>query len=270
MKQAIVLIHFGTTHEDTRKKTIDAFRDRVEKEFPDHDIFQAFTSRMIIKKLKAQGLEVQNPLEVLEELKQKDYTHVWVQTTHLLHGIEYENLKEEMASYSSFFEKIAMGEALLNSVEDYKKIVSALGRREDLAPDEALIYVGHGTEHSANASYSMMRYVFVQENFPHCFVGTVEGYPECEEVIQDIKRQYPSRNPKLVLKPFMFVAGEHAKNDIAVYWKEKLEGEGFVVSKVILEGLGELPEIQNLFMEHLQEAMKDKVSIAEYKKRITL
>lgn len=270
MKQAIVLIHFGTTHEDTRKKTIDAFRDRVEKEFPEHDIFQAFTSRMIIKKLKAQGLEVQNPLEILEELKQKNYTHVWVQTTHLLHGIEYENLKEEVMQETSSFEKIAMGEALLNTVEDYKKIVSALGTRESREEEEAIVYVGHGTEHSANASYLMMRYVFVQENFSHCFVGTVEGYPECEEVIEDIIRQYPDRKPKLILKPFMFVAGEHAKNDIAIDWKERLEKAGFTISKIVLEGLGEVPEIQSIFIEHLKEAMKDRISMADYKKKISL
>lgn len=268
MKKAILLVHFGTTHEDTRKKTIDVFYKRVEEEFPDYNVFQAFTSRMIIKKLKSQGVEVQNPMEVLADLKQKGYTHVFVQTTHLLHGIEYENLKDEILQEASFFEKITMGEALLNGVEDYKKIVSALAKRENYKENEAIVYVGHGTEHSANASYPMMRYVFVQEGFPHCFVGTVEGYPECEEVIQDILRQYPNQKPKLILKPFMFVAGEHAKNDIAIDWKEKLEEAGFSVSKVVLEGLGEVPEIQNIFIEHLQEAMKDKISIAEYKKKI--
>src|SRR3712207_1006370 len=94
-KQAILLVHFGTTHDDTREKTIDVFRKKVESLFPDCDIFEAFTSRMIIKRLKARGIFRKNPLELLEELKEQGYTHIYVQSSHLLHGIEYENLRSE-------------------------------------------------------------------------------------------------------------------------------------------------------------------------------
>lgn len=269
-KQAILLIHFGTTHDDTREKTIDVFRKKVENLFPDCDIFEAFTSRMIIKRLKARGIARKNPLELLEELKEKGYTHIYVQSSHLLHGIEYENLREEIMSYNSSFEKIVMGEALLHSVEDYKKIVSALTSRQPQSQKEAVVYIGHGTEHAANASYPMMRYVFVQEGHPEYFVGTVEGYPDISEVIKDIRREYGEEQPSLILKPFMFVAGEHAKNDIAIDWKENFEEAGFSVSKVVLEGLGEIPEIQDIFIEHLEKARtEENISIAEYKKKLS-
>lgn len=268
-KQAILLVHFGTTHDDTREKTIDVFRKKVESLFPDCDVFEAFTSRMIIKRLKARGIARKNPLELLEELKEKGYTHIYVQSSHLLHGIEYENLREEITAYSSSFEKIAIGEALLHSVEDYKKIVSALTSRQLQSSKEAIVYIGHGTEHAANASYPMMRYVFVQEGHPEYFVGTVEGYPDISEVIKDIQREYGENLPSLVLKPFMFVAGEHAKNDIAIDWKENLEEAGFSVSKVVLEGLGEIPEIQDIFIKHLRESFQEKESIAEYKKKLS-
>ncbi|MCI7681048.1 sirohydrochlorin cobaltochelatase [Fusobacterium necrophorum subsp. funduliforme] len=268
-KQAILLVHFGTTHDDTREKTIDVFRKKVESLFPDCDVFEAFTSRMIIKRLKARGIFRKNPLELLEELKGKGYTHIYVQSSHLLHGIEYENLREEITSYSSSFEKIAIGETLLHSVEDYKKIVSALTSRQSQSSKEAIVYIGHGTEHAANASYPMMRYVFVQEGHPEYFVGTVEGYPDISEVVKDIQREYGENLPSLVLKPFMFVAGEHAKNDIAIDWKENLEEAGFSVSKVVLEGLGEIPEIQDIFIKHLRESFQEKESIAEYKKKLS-
>lgn len=269
MKQAILLIHFGTTHDDTREKTIDTFRKKVEQEFTECDIFEAFTSRMIIKRLKARGIEKKNPLEVLEYLKENGYTHVWIQTTHLLHGIEYENLKEEMMQYIPYFERISMGKALLNSIEDYKQIAHILGERERIGEQEAVVYIGHGTKHSANASYPTMRYVFVQEGHPECFIGTVEGYPELDEVVYDIQSVYGSKKPKLILRPLMFVAGEHAKNDIAEDWKEDFEEKGFVVKKVVLEGLGEIPEIQMIFVEHLRDSMKETMSMAEYKKRLS-
>lgn len=269
-KQAILLIHFGTTHDDTREKTIDAFRKKVELSFADCDVFEAFTSRMIIKRLKARGIVKQNPLELLQELKEKGYTHIYVQTSHILHGIEYENLKEELDSYKKEFEEIKMGEPLLSSVEDYKQVVSALGKRQKTVENQVVVYIGHGTEHAANASYSMMRYVFFQEGYSPFFMGTVEGYPEFPEVLKEIQAQYPLEKPKVILKPFMFVAGEHAKNDIAVDWKKAFEEAGFVVSDVVLEGLGEIPEIQDIFMKHLQEAIENKrESIAEYKKKLS-
>lgn len=267
-KKAVVLIHFGTTHDDTREKTIDHFRKRVESIFSDCDIFEAFTSRIIIKRLKERGIIKQNPLELLQELKEKQYTHIYVQTSHLLHGIEYENLKEELTSYQSDFEEIKIGEPLLSSVEDYKKVVSILGARQEIQENQAVVYIGHGTEHAANASYPMMRYVFVQEGHPEYFVGTVEGYPEVLEVIEDIKREYGKELPNIILKPFMFVAGEHAKNDIAIDWKENLEEAGFTVAEVVLEGLGEIPEIQEIFIEHLLESFEEKESIADYKRKI--
>ena len=101
-------------------------------------------------------------------------------------------------------------------------------------------------------------------------MGTVEGYPEFPEVLKEIQVQYPLEKPKVILKPFMFVAGEHAKNDIAVDWKKAFEEAGFVVSDVVLEGLGEILEIQDIFMKHLQEAIENqRESIAEYKKKLS-
>lgn len=111
----------------------------------------------------------------MEELKEKGYTHIYVQSSHLLHGIEYENLREEITSYSSSFEKIAIGEALLHSVEDYKKIVSALTSRQSQSPKEAIIYIGHGTEHAANASYPMMRYVLCRKGIRNILWELLKG-----------------------------------------------------------------------------------------------
>lgn len=261
-KKAILLVHFGTTVQETREKTIDAINREFENNFKDFEVREAFTSRMIIKILKSRGINKDNPMEAMENLAEEGYTHILVQMTNIINGIETENLKNEMKKYEDRFEEIKVGTPLLTEMEDYKAVAGIIKEEIPAEEDRAVVLVGHGTHHHAGSVYPAMDYVFKAEGCEQYFVGTVEGYPEAE----DVKKLLKARGyKKVVLAPFMFVAGDHAMNDIAGDWKEELEESGFEVSLVI-KGLGEYRGIQELYAESAKYALENEVEDMAAKK----
>ncbi|WP_319371921.1 sirohydrochlorin cobaltochelatase [uncultured Ilyobacter sp.] len=263
-KGAVVMVHFGSSYPETRKLTIDAINEKASKEFKGLEVRDAFTSRIIMRILEKRGIDKNNPKEVLESLKAEGYTHILVQATHVIDGIESENLKKEIEEFEDDFKEIRLGKSLLTSPEDYKEVAHALGERiGKLKRKEAAVFVGHGTHDTATAAYPMMDYMFKSEGYENYYVGTIEGYPTFDDVVARLK---DAKIKKVKLMPFMFVAGDHANNDIAVDWKEMLEEKGFKV-EVILEGLGQLDKIQTLYMEHARFASENEAEdMAEKKK----
>ena len=241
-KAAILMVHFGTTFDDTRALTIDRINEKVKKEFKNVDVKEAYTSRIIMRRLKERGIVKLNPQEVLDELKAQGYTHVLVQGTNIMNGVESENLKNEVASYEDSFKDIRLGAPLLTEAHDYEKVAKAIAEKiGPLKENQGVVLVGHGTHHFGGSAYAMMDYVFSAEGYENYAVGTVEGYPEFDNVVKKLK----DRGVKdVILMPFMFVAGDHAQNDIAGDWNENLQKAGFTVSKVILMGLGQNEDIQ--------------------------
>lgn len=258
MKKAILVVSFGTSYHETRKKTIDACGSKIKESFKDYDFYRAFTSGMIINKLrKRDKMEIYNPLEVLEQLYKAGYEEVVVQSLHIICGDEYNKLKDMVSEYEDKFEKISLGRPLLTYIDDYRETVLAVKQDLDkMDIDEAIVFMGHGTEHESHSAYPAIEYMFRDYGI-NAFVGTVEGYPELEQVIKKLK----DKNIKTVdLLPFMLVAGDHAINDMASdeedSWKTILENEGFHV-KVHLKGLGENPYIQEKFRNHAIDCMKE-------------
>ena len=251
-KKAILLVHFGTTVKETREKTIDAINKEFKDDFKGFEVREAFTSRMIINILKSRGLEKDNPMEAMEKLAAEGYTHVLVQMTNIINGIETENLKNEIKKYEDKFEVVRVGTPLLTNPEDYKAVAKIMKKEVPARKNTAVVVVGHGTHHYAGAAYAKMDYVFKAEGYENYFVGTVEGYPSMEDVIKQLKDK---KYKKVVLAPFMFVAGDHAMNDIAGDWKEALEDEGFKVSLAI-KGLGEYEGIQKRYAHSAEYAME--------------
>jgi sirohydrochlorin cobaltochelatase len=255
-KKALLVISFGTSYAETRKKTIAATEKRLQKAFPDHDFYRAFTSRMIINKLKQRDNEsVDVPRDALKKLKAAGYTHVRCQTTHIINGYEYEITLKELKDFEADFESLILGRPLLTTVEDYEETIDiVMGQVPKLKKDQALVYMGHGTDHHANATYPCLDYMFKMKGFDNVYVGTVEGFPELENIVPVLKDK---KYKKVYLAPFMLVAGDHATNDMASddeeSWKSVLEDEGFKV-ECILEGLGEYSGIQDLFAAHLKKA----------------
>lgn len=256
-KTAILMVHFGTTFDDTRKLTIDVINEKAKNQFPDIKVMEAYTSRIIIDRLKKRGISKPTPKEALLRLAADGFTHVIVQGTNVIDGIEAEVLRNDAALMTPFFKEIRVGRPLLYSVEDGQKVVDILKDRygEDLSAKSAVVLIGHGTSTPANAMYSQIDYMFSAAGEARFHVATVEGYPTYDTTLVKLKS---SKVKNVILVPFMFVAGDHARNDIDGEWHGELEKEGYKVSS-ILEGLGQIPEVQDIYIDHIKEAFKAPV-----------
>lgn len=263
-KTAILMVHFGTTFDDTRALTIDAINEKAREQFPGIRVEEAYTSRIIIDRLKKRGVFKLTPQQALLRLAADGYTNVIVQGTNVIDGIEAEVLRNEAAMMSPFFKEIRVGRPLLYSVGDCQKVVGVLTDRygKELAKNTSIVLIGHGTSTPANAIYSQIDYMFDADGSPQIHVATVEGYPTYETTLAKLKKD---RNKAVCLIPFMFVAGDHARNDIDEEWRGQLENEGYKVSTII-EGLGQIPGIQDIYIDHIKEALNAPLPDAAQKK----
>lgn len=273
-KAALLMVHFGTTHDDTRALTIEAINAKAREAFPNLEMREAFTSRIIIRRLKARGIEKLTPLDAMLRLRSEGYTHVIVQSSNIIDGVEMESLRRDIESVQPFFKEIRVGTPLLYSVEDAEKVVEILNHRLTDAQDkkangkkstkEHFVLVGHGTYTPSTAIYSQMDYMLKASGLANFHLGTIEGYPTFETMLAQLKA---GKAKQVTLVPFMFVAGDHAQNDIAGDWKEALEKEGYTVN-VHMEGLGQVPEIQEIFINHIRFMLKHRtLDIMEKKAR---
>ena len=213
-KAALLMVHFGTTHDDTRALTIDAINQKAKEAFKDVELREAWTSRIVMRRLKARGIEKLNPIEALEKLKADGYTHILIQSTNIIEGIEMESLRKDVATMKSSFKEIRIGNPLLYTPEDYEAVIAAIIKNG--AKEGATLLVGHGTYTPATAQYAMLDYMLKEKGFKDYSVGTIEGYPTFDTMVAQVKA---NGTKKVLLMPFMFVAGDHAKNDIAGDWK---------------------------------------------------
>ena len=253
-KTSVLMVHFGTTFDDTRKNTIDAVNDEAKKEFPDMEIREAYTSRIIMRRLKERGILKDNPAEALDKLAKEGYTHIIVQPTNVINGVESKTLEQQLEMYKDKFKEIRTGSALLSTPEDYKAVAEIINKEVGKVTDnEAVVLVGHGTHDNGNAAYPAMDYTAKSMGYKF-YVGTIEGFPEFDDVVRGLKKD---NIKKVILMPFMFVAGDHANNDIAVDWKEALEKEGFIV-EVKLTSLGMMEDIRKMFIDHAKFMLENK------------
>lgn len=246
-KGAVLVVHFGTTYDDTRALTIDAINAKMRETFPDVEVREAWTSRIILRKMKSRGVEKLNPTEALIKLHEEGYTHILVQSTNIIEGTEMKELRREVESLSLNFKDIRVGNPLLYAPEDYAIVVKSVCAAMDGAHKGGQkVLVGHGTPDPATASYAMFDYMLKSEGHADYHVGTVEGYPTFEDALRLLKS---GKVKTVTLAPLMFVAGDHARNDIAGEWKEELEKKGYKVN-LYLKGLGENSGVQDLFIAH--------------------
>lgn len=254
MKKGILVVSFGTSHLDTMEKTIEVIEKEIKERFTGCNVYRAFTSGMIIRKLKrTEGLSIDTVPEALARMAADGIEDVIIQPTHIINGIENDRMMENLMERMSLFRRIRVGKPLLSSVDDYKKAIHAVMAETELDDGEMLVLMGHGTDHHANSAYPTLEYTFHALGYSQVLVGTVESFPELKNVMAKLKI---AEKKKVALMPFMLVAGDHAKNDMAGEedsWKSQLEEEGYEV-RVIMKGLGEFRGIRQIFMEHIEEA----------------
>lgn len=253
--KAILVVSFGTSHLDTLEKTITAIEHKVAESFPEYAVYRAFTSQMILNKLqREENLFFFNIKEAMEQMAEDGIETVIAQPTHVINGFEYDKMKSDLMEYADRFQRIRVGKPLLSSVEDYKKTIHALMAEIELRDGEFLVLMGHGTEHHANSAYPSLEYTLHSLGYDRVLVGTVEGFPELRNVKKKLENAEVN---KVILMPFMIVAGDHAKNDMAGEedsWKTELENSGYDV-KAVCKGLGEIEGIRNIYIEHIEEVV---------------
>ena len=257
-EEELLVVSFGTSFNDSRRLTIGGIESSLAEAFPDWSVRRGFTSQIIIDHvLKRDGVQIDNVAAALDRALDNGVKKLVVQPTHLMHGFEYTDLVDELATYADAFDTIQIGEPLLTSDEDFAAvaeiIVNATKEYDD--GETAICFMGHGTEAESNAVYAKMQQVLTDAGHANYFVGTVEAEPSVEDVLAMVQAGDYQR---VVLRPLMIVAGDHANNDMAGdepdSWKSIFEAAGYDVVCVV-EGLGQLPEIQAIFVQHAQAAV---------------
>lgn len=257
-EKELLVVSFGTSFNDNRVATIGAIENAMEEAFPEYSVRRGFTAQIIIDHVKNRDGEViDNFGEALNRAIDSGVKTLVVQPTHLMNGLEYNDVIDELAQYAEEFEQVAVGEPLLTSDEDYQVVINAI-TEDTKAQDDgetAIVFMGHGTEAESNQIYATMQEKLTEAGFANYFVGTVEASPSLDDVLAAVQA---GEYKKVVLQPLMIVAGDHANNDMAGdedgAWKKTFEDAGYEVT-CNLKGLGEMPAIQELLVAHAQAAI---------------
>ena len=256
----LLVASFGTSFNDNRRLTVGAIEKAMIAAFPDWSVRRGFTSQIIIDHVKSRDGEViDNMTEALDRAVANGVQRLVVQPTHLMDGLEYNDVVNEVAQYADAFTAVAVGKPILISDADFSAVADAMADCTKEYDDDktAICWMGHGTEAASNSVYAKMQEVLTEKGYQNYFVGTVEASPTLEDVLALVKA---GNYERVVLRPMMIVAGDHANNDMAGdeedTWKTLFEAEGYEVF-TDLTGLGELPAIQELLIAHAKAAMEE-------------
>ena len=257
-EKELLVVSFGTSYNDSRRLTIGAIEDAIEKAEPDFSVRRGFTSQIIIDHVKKRDdVTIDNVTEALDRAVNNGVKTLVVQPTHLMNGLEYTDLVNEIAENADSFEKVVVGEPLLTSDDDFKAVIQAItdATKEYDDGETAICFMGHGTEAESNQVYSKMQEMLTEAGYKNYYVGTVEAAPSLDDVLAMVQAGDYKR---VVLEPLMIVAGDHANNDMAGdeedSWKTTFENAGYEVT-CLVRGLGEMEGIQQIFVEHARAAV---------------
>lgn len=276
----LLVVSFGTSYNDSRVDDIKGIEDALQEAYPDWSVRRAFTAQIIINHVQARDGEViDNMQQALDRAVENGVKNLVVQPTHLMHGAEYDEMAEVLEQYQDKFESVAIAEPMLGEVGDDATVINedkaavaqavadaavqeaGFDSMEAAAEDgTAFVFLGHGTSHTAKVSYSQMQTQMEELGFKNAFIGTVEGEPEdtaCEAVIEKVKE---AGYKKVILRPLMVVAGDHANNDMAGSeedsWKSMFEASGsFDSVDAQIAGLGRIDAVKQLYVDHTKAAI---------------
>ena len=276
----LLVVSFGTSFNDSRAEDIKGIEDALQKAYPDWSVRRAFTAQIIINHVQARdGEKIDNMQQALDRAVANGVKNLVVQPTHLMHGAEYDEMVEAVDEYKDKFESVAIAEPMLGEVgedatvinDDKKAVAEAITNQAvseagydsaDAAAEDgvAFVFMGHGTSHTANVTYDQMQTQMENLGYKNVFIGTVEGEPEdtaCDVVIDKVK---DAGYKKVILRPLMVVAGDHANNDMAGddddSWKSQFEASGaFDSVDAQIEGLGRIDAVEQLYVDHTKAAI---------------
>ena len=267
----LLVVSFGTSFNDSRAEDIGGIEKALIAAYPDWSVRRGFTAQIIINHVKARdGEKIDNVAQALERAVANGVKKLVVQPTHLMHGAEYDELVGVLEEYKDKFEAVVVAEPLLGEVgadatvinADKEAVAKAVVAAANVPEDVALVLMGHGTSHTAKVTYSQMQAQMEALGYKNVFIGTVEGEPEetaCDAVIEAVKA---AGFTKVVLRPLMVVAGDHANNDMAdpedeESWLSMFTASGaFEQIDCQIEGLGRIPEVQALYVAHTADAIE--------------
>ncbi len=257
-EKELLVLSFGTSFNDSRRLTIGAIEGDLEAAFPDYSVRRGFTANIIIDHVQRRdGILIDDIDAALQRAVDNGVKVLVIQPTHLMHGIEYDEIVEKVGGYADAFDKVVFSEPLLTSDDDFKRVETAI---TDWTKDyddgnTAIVFMGHGTEHEANGIYAKMQDMLTADGFDNYYIGTVEATPSLDDVIAKVTEGNYTR---VVLEPLMVVAGDHANNDMAGdeddSWKTAFENEGYEV-ECVLRGLGENEAIREIYKDHAAAAV---------------
>ena len=265
----LLVVSFGTSFNGSRAADIKGIEDALQAAYPDWSVRRAFTAQIIINHVQARdGEKIDNMKQALDRAVANGVKNLVVQPTHLMHGAEYDEMCEAVNEYADKFESVAIAEPLLGEVgadateinADKEAVATAITTEAVAADGTAFVFMGHGTSHTAKISYSQMQITMQTLGYDNVFIGTVEGEPEdtaCEAVIEKIKE---AGYTKVVLRPLMVVAGDHANNDMAGddadSWLSQFKAAGcFDSVDTQIAGLGEIADVQQIYIDHTKAAI---------------
>ena len=254
----LLVLSFGTSYNDSRRLTIGAIEGDLEKAFPDFSVRRGFTANIIIDHVQRRdNILIDDVDAALERAVNNGVKNLVVQPTHLMHGLEYDELVKEVGKYSDAFDQVVFGEPLLNSDDDFARVEKAITEWTASYDDgeTAICFMGHGTEADSNEVYQKMQDLLTKDGYTNYFVGTVEAQPSLDDVLAKVQAGDYKR---VVLEPLMVVAGDHANNDMAGdedgSWKKTFEDAGYEV-ECLLRGLGENEDIRAIYVDHAKAAI---------------
>ena len=254
----LLVLSFGTSFNDSRRLTIGAIENDLEAAFPDYSVRRGFTANIVINHVQRRdGILIDDVDAALNRAVDNGVKNLVVQPTHLMDGLEYQELVDKVAEYSDAFDKVAFGKPLLTSDDDFARVEKAITEwtKEYDDGETAICFMGHGTEAESNQVYQKMQDKLTADGYKNYFVGTVEATPSLDDVLAAVKA---GNYKRVVLQPLMVVAGDHANNDMAGdeegSWKTIFEDAGYEV-ECVLHGLGENEEIRQIYIDHAQEAI---------------
>ena len=271
----ILVVSFGTSFNDSRVQDIKAIEDAIAEANPDWSVRRAFTAQIIINHIQARdGEKIDNMDQALQRAIDNGVKNLVIQPTHLMHGAEYDEMMASVDAVSDKFESVKVAEPLLGpAAEDINEINADKVAVADAAVDAAakdagyesaqaaaddgvaFVFLGHGTAHEAKVAYTQMQNQMTAAGYTNAFVGTVEGEPEETSVDAVAEAVADAGYTKVILRPLMVVAGDHANNDMAGEdedsWKSVFEASGnFDSVEAQIAGLGSIPAVQDIYLAH--------------------